>query len=146
MSIGCRFNIHRLTEFQLAFDSLRAQIEELLNLLRYLTIAHSHTATTIGIDINAYRLCHANGIGQLHQHLVGHTCCHHIFGNIAGCIGCGTVYLAGILAREGTTTMTAFAAIGVNNDLASRQTCITMRTANHELSGRIDEILDIIAK
>ena len=65
---------------------------------------------------------------------------------MASGIGSTAVYLAGILAREGTTTVSPLATIGINDNLATCQTCITVRTTYDKLACGIDEIFDIIAK
>ena len=42
--------------------------------------------------------------------------------------------------------MTAFTTVSINNNLTTSQTCITMRTTNHELTRWIDKILDIVVE
>ncbi|CAB4886960.1 unannotated protein [freshwater metagenome] len=61
-----------------------------------------------------------------------------MLGNPAGGVRCRTVDLAGILAAEGTATMTTHATIGVDDDLASRETRVAMRAADNELAGGVD--------
>ena len=103
-------------------------------------------ATTISIDINAYRLCHADSVAYLYEHLVCHTCSHHVLGYITSGISSRTVYLAAVLTREGSSTMSTFASIGINDNFTTGKTSITMRTTYHELACRIDIILDVIIK
>ena len=40
--------------------------------------------------------------------------------------------------------MSTTATIGVNDDLTARKTCVAMRSADYELTCRIDEVLDIV--
>ena len=42
--------------------------------------------------------------------------------------------------------MSTFSSVGVNNDLASRQTRITVRSANDKLTRRVDVVFDVVAK
>src|SRR3546814_19332641 len=50
----------------------------------------------------------------------------------------GTVNLGRVLARKGAAAMRSRAAIGVDNDLANRQTSVAIRPANFEKARGID--------
>ena len=65
---------------------------------------------------------------------------------MAGRIGSRAVYFRRVLARESATAMGTLASVGVNDNLTSSQSGVTVRSANNELSSRIDIILDVIAK
>src|SRR5436190_1793896 len=54
------------------------------------------------------------------------------------------VDLAGVLAREGTTTVPGGAAVGVNDDLAAGQPRVGMRTAELERTGRVGQQLVLV--
>ena len=101
---------------------------------------------TISVYINAHWLSHTDGISQLNEHFVGNTSCYHVLGNVAGCIGCTAVYLAGILTREGTTTVSSLATVGIYDDLTASKTGISVRTTDNELTCRVYEIFDIVVE
>jgi len=63
---------------------------------------------------------------------------------VTGSISGTTVHLAGVFSGESTTTVSAFATVSIHNNLAACQTGISVRTTDHELSGRIDVIDDLI--
>ena len=42
--------------------------------------------------------------------------------------------------------MSTFSAIGIHNDLAAGQPRIAVRSADHELAGGIDMVLDVIVE
>ncbi len=50
------------------------------------------------------------------------------------------LYLGVVLAREGAAAVRAPAAVGIDDDLATSQTGITMRAANHETTGRVEVV------
>src|SRR5262249_3889811 len=45
----------------------------------------------------------------------------------------------GVLAGEGATAMRRVAAIGVDDDFAAGETTISIRPADHEITGRVDQ-------
>src|SRR3546814_13813636 len=55
-----------------------------------------------------------------------------------------TVDLRRILAGERAATMTRPAAVGVDDDLATGQTAIADRAADHEVAGRVDVELGLL--
>ena len=75
-----------------------------------------------GIYHNRCRLCDTDRIRKLNLASLCQSCCHNIFCNISGRIGCRTVYLRAVLSGECSTAVTGISAIGVNNNLsASRE-------------------------
>ena len=60
----------------------------------------------------------------------------HVTRHVAG----RAVDLARVLAREGAAAMTAVAAVGIDDNFASGQSAIAMRSADDEAAGRIDVI------
>ena len=115
-------------------------------LLGYLSVGHPHLGTTIGIHIDIHGFCHTDGIADLYQHLVGNTGSHHVLGNMTCRICCGAVYLRRVLSRESTSTMGTLSTIGINDNLTTRQTSVSMGTTNDELTRRVDIIFDIVPK
>ena len=85
---------------------------------------------------------HADGVGQLHFAAVGQPRGHDVLGHVAGHVGRAAVDLGGILAAERAAAVAAPAAVGVDDDLASGQSAIAVRAADHEPAGGIDVVLD----
>jgi hypothetical protein len=97
-------------------------------------------AGTKGIDEHGDRLGIADGVGQLHFAPFSQTCGHNVLGDIAGHVGGAAIHLGGILAGEGAATVTAHAAVGVDDDLAAGQTAVALGSARHETAGRVDQV------
>ena len=68
------------------------------------------------------------------------TCTYQILGNVAGCISCAAVYLRGVLSGESAAAMGTLAAVGIYDNLASRQPGVTVRTTDYELARGVDVI------
>ena len=93
MTISGSFLIDRIAQFQSFFDSFRTQVEQFAHNLGNLAVAHVYTALTIGVDIDINRFSHTDGITDLYEHLVGHSGCYHVLGDMACGISGRAVYL-----------------------------------------------------
>ena len=85
-------------------------------------------ARTEGVHSNAHGVGHTDGVGDLDFTLLGKSRSDHVLGSPAGGIGSRPVHLGRVLARKGTTAVAATAAVGVDDDLASGQTGVSVRT------------------
>ena len=103
-------------------------------------------ASAVGIYIEANWLCHTNGVGHLYEHFVGNTCSYRILGDVTCCVSSATVYLAGVLSTEGAAAVCAASTISIDDNFATRQTCVSVRSANHELASWIDVQNELIVK
>src|SRR5207248_9126260 len=91
-----------------------------------------------GLDEDAYRFRHSDGIGDLYLTLGRKSGRHDVLGKVTGGIGRRAVHLRGVLAGESAASMPRVAAVGIHDDLATGHACIALWTADHELAGRID--------
>ncbi len=90
------------------------------------------------VDQHGHGTRHADGIRHLHLTAVGKPCRHDILRHVAGGVGSRAIHLGRILAGKGAAAMPGIAAVGVHDDLASRQARVPGGTADNEPSGRID--------
>ncbi len=72
-----------------------------------------------GIYHQAHRLCHSDAIGNLNLALVCQPGCNNVLGRVAGHVGAAPVHLGRVLAGKATATVTALAAVGIHDNLAS---------------------------
>src|SRR5208282_84500 len=82
-------------------------------------------------------------VSELHFAAVGQAGGHDILGNVSRHVSGGPVDLGRILAAEGSPAVTTHATVGVDDDLASRETGIAHGSADHKTSGGIDVILGV---
>src|SRR5579884_1370976 len=118
-------------------DGRRSQVEVFVNQVDDLFVGD--VAGAKGLNEERERACHADGVGNLQFQPVGDSGGDQVFGDVAGRVGCRAVYLCRVLAAEGAAAMPGHAAIGIGNDLATRQASIAHRAAGHETPGGIDE-------
>ena len=110
MAFACGGGIDGPAQIQLADDAAGGQVADLTQQLGHLLVGN--LAGTVGVNADRNRLCHTDGIGQLHLNLISQTCSHQILGHIAGHVCTAAVHLGGILAGEGAATVGEIAAVG----------------------------------
>ena len=89
-------------------------------------------------------MCNTDGIGQLDLALVSQTCGYDILCNVTCCVSCGTVNLGAVLTGESAAAVTGISTVGVYDDLTAGQTAVSVRSADNETAGRIDEELGVL--
>lgn len=85
-------------EFQALLDGVWAHVEELLYAARDLAVGHIDLGGAVGVDIEAYRLGDADGVGYLDEGTRCDAGGNEVLGYVAGGVGCGAVDLAGVFA------------------------------------------------
>ena len=101
-------------------------------------------AGAFGVDRHIHRAGYADCVSDLDLALLGQAGGNDVLGHIACGIGGRAVDLAGVLARECAAAMWAGATIGVDDDLATGQAAVTLRAADDEASGRVDQVLGVL--
>ncbi len=97
-----------------------------------------------GINVDAHRKRVTDGVGELHFALRGEAGCNDVFRDPATHVGGAAIHFGRIFAGEGTTTVTAHAAVAIDDDFTAGEAAVTLRTANDELASRIDEIFGVL--
>ena len=92
--------------------------------------------TSIGLHEERQWLGNTNGIRELHKASCTQAAAHHRLCHLSANVGCGSVRLGRVLARECTTTTSTPATVGVDDDLAASETGITLR-ATTQADGRV---------
>ena len=86
-------------------------------------------------------MCYTDCVGKLDLALVSQSCCNNILCNVTCCVSCGTVYLGAVLTGECAAAVTCISTVGVYDDLTSGQAAVSVRAADYETSGRVNEEL-----
>ena len=94
------FLIDGVAQFQALFDGVGTHVKQLGHVLRYLGVGHVDIGGSAGVDIEAYGLCHTDGIGNLDESFASHAGGNEILGDVTGRIGCRAVDLGGSLPEK----------------------------------------------
>jgi len=134
MSVGSSLLQDWATQVQVTDDASRSQVEVVLDNVGNFSIslARAGLSCTIGVNEDRQWLRNTNGIGQLHQHTVSQTSSNQRLGYPTSSISSRTIDLGSILSREGSSTVSTPTTIGINNDLTTSQTSITVWATNDE--------------
>src|SRR5216684_6693605 len=139
--IGSSFPVDRSAQVERLDDPLGRELKVVTHQL--LQLVFGDFSGTEGIDQNADRLGHANGVSKLHFATLGQAGSHNILGDVARHVTRGAINLGRIFAAEGAAAVTSHAAVGIHNDLAAGESAIAHGPADHEASGWIDVVFGI---
>ena len=144
MTIRRRSTVNRSSKVQHLNDTRRTKIKVFTDNLHQSLIRNS--ACSICIYHDGGWLRHTDRIGKLNLAAVCQTCRNDILRYIAGSIRSGTVYLRAVLSGKSAAAMTCISAVGINNDLSSGEAGVSMRSANHKTTRRIDKELRLVVQ
>ena len=141
VTVGSRLLVDRTAQIQHADDACRTKVKVLADDPDNLLILDPAGAE--GIHVDRGRLGNTDRVGELNLHAICISCCDQILRNIACRVCRGAVNLRAVLAGEGSAAMTTDTAVGIDDNLASRQSGIAVRAADDKTSCRIDEDLGV---
>ena len=122
-------------------DAVRSEVKFLADDLH--DFVFGQPAGAEGVDHDGHGTGDADGIGDLDLHLVGIACRDKVFGDIAGGICGAAVNLGAVLAGEGAAAVAGKTAVGVDDDLAAGEACVSVGAADDEASGGIDVVFGV---
>src|SRR5579872_56863 len=128
--------VHGHEEAERLDERLRPHVEGRPDVLLERLVAH--LARAEGVDVDADGLRHADGVGDLHLAALGDAGRDHVLGDVARVVAGAAVDLARVLPAEGTAAVTTHAAVGVHDDLATRQAAVALGPPDDEAPGRVD--------
>ena len=137
MAVSCGLFVDRTAKVKHLDDTGRTQIKVFTDDL-YQTGVGQLTGTE-GVYHDGCGVSHTDSVGQLDLTFVSQAGTNDVFGYVTGCVSCGTVYLGAIFTGEGSAAVTGISAVGIYDDLASGQTGISVRSADNETAGGVDE-------
>jgi hypothetical protein len=138
VTIRSGLKVDGTSELKIAHQTSRAEIEVLLNDLEEFAIRFG--TSTIRINEYGEGMRNTDSIGDLNQHTTSELGGNERLGDPTAGIGSRTIDLSGVLTREGSTTMGTPTTIGIDNDLTTSQTGITMGTTNDEATRGVQVI------
>lgn len=106
-------------ELEVTDDAARAHIKALANTSNEFGLRDGVGA--IAINVDRQWLDDTNGVRELNQAAASELSSNDGLGNLAGNVSARAIDLGAVLAREGATTVSTPATIGINNDLAASQ-------------------------
>ena len=96
------------------------------------------------VNRNVHGVGNTDGVGNLDLALFCQAGSNDVLSHVAAGISGRTVYLCGILAGESTAAVGAGTAVSIHNDLTTGQTAVTLRSADDEAAGRVNQELRVL--
>jgi hypothetical protein len=124
------------THARIRTDDTRAEVEVVHDDINELLVRL--LAGAVGVHEDGERLSDADGVRELDERAAGEAGVNKRLGDPARRVRGGAVDLRPVLAGEGTTTVRTPAAVGVDDDLATSETGVTLRTADDETTRGLD--------
>jgi hypothetical protein len=138
-----RLEVDGLGQVELLDNDTGAQVEVVADDLDKLIRGLVRGA--VGVDVDGEGLGNTNGVRELDKGAAGEAGSDDRLGDPAADVGGRAVDLGEILAGEGTTTVSAPAAVGVDDDLAASETGVTLRATDDKEARGLDLLLSVHA-
>lgn len=136
--------VDRAVQAELADNDTRSQVKVLADDLDELIRGLGGGA--VGLDEDGEGLGDTNSVRELDKGSTGKAGVDQRLGDPAGDVGSGSVDLGEVLAGESTTTMGTPATVGVDNDLTTSQTSITLGTTDDKEARGLDLIAMLVLR
>jgi hypothetical protein len=91
-------------------------------------------------------LCDTDSVGQLNQNSSSESSSDKGLGDPSSSVGGRSIDLGPIFTRESTTTVSTPTTVGVDNDLSTSQTSITLRSTNNESTRRLNVVNTLVVE
>src|SRR5262245_58165021 len=133
MAIGGGLLVNGLPQVEILDDGVRTQIEVLAHQLGEPAVGHVPRA--VRVDHDRDRLLDADRVGDLDRAALRQTGAHDVLGDVPRRVAGGAIHLRRILAAERAAPVRRGTAVGVDDDLPSREPRIGARAADDEPPG-----------
>ena len=144
MTVVGGLRVDRTEKVELLDDVGRLEGEDFEDGSEDLVVADGAGAEAV--DVDAHRKRVTDGVGELNFALRGKAGGDDVLGDPAAHVGGAAVHFRRVLAREGTTAVTAHAAVAIDDDFTTGEAAVALRTADDEFAGRVDEILGVLGE
>src|SRR5690348_4737145 len=141
MPVGRRRGVDRLPKIQGLDDAVGRQIEHILDGSHDVGLWNNRGSEAV--HHHRHRLRHTDRICELHFAPPCETGRDDVLRDPSRRVARGAVDFARILSAERAAAMSSHAAVGVDDDLATREPGVALRAADDEASRRIDMVLDL---
>ena len=142
MAVRSGLLIDRAQKIKHHDDALWTQVEMLgYECFEFLVV---DLARSKGGDHDRSGFGHANGVADLYLATRSQARRHYVLGHITRRVSRRTINLGRVLAGERATAMRRGTTVCIDNDLAPGQTAVALRAADHETSGRIDQVANVL--
>jgi hypothetical protein len=132
VSISSGLLVDRAGELEVTDDASRAEIEVVEDDRKEIRVGLSSLDSAIGINEHGEGLGDSDGIGDLDQAAASELRGNEGLSDPTNSVSGRAIDLGGVLSGESTASMGTPTSIGINDDLATSETSISVRASNDE--------------
>jgi len=148
VTVASTRSVDRSSEVKISDYDSRSEVEVLVDDLGQVGIGVK--SGSVGVDVNGEGMSQTDSVSDLHEAPLAKFGVNQGSGNPSGGISRGSVDLGGVLSGESASSVGSPSAVGIDDNLSSSQSCVSVRSANDEFSGGVDNdlrfILDIFRR
>ena len=142
VAVVADFCEERLVQIQRADHACRGEVKDAADSFGQKCVVIVSALLRVDLDGNRFSL--PNGIGKTDRTHIGKTGCDNVLCHIARHICAAAVDLRAVLAGKRTAAVGRKSTVGIDHQLASGETGICFKAAQHKPAGRIDENLRLL--
>ncbi len=132
MTVGGRLIVLGFAQLEVARQRSGTTVEFQLDYVGDALRGQSLPFGAVGLDEQGERLGHSDGVRELYQRALAELGGHDALGHPPTGVGGRSIDLGGILSGEGPAAVGAPSAVGVDDDLASGESGVSLGTADDE--------------
>src|SRR4029079_9099272 len=133
MPVRRRRTVYRLAQIERRNDTARREIELLAHGVHDARFRNGRLSERVPRDGHGFR--DADRVRELYLAPPRQTGRHDVLRHPTGRVARAPIYLGRILSAERAAAVAPHAAVRVDDDLASGETCVALRAADHEAPG-----------
>lgn len=136
VAVSSGVTVDGLLEVELLDDDTGSEVPVVADDLNELLV--SLLGGAVGVDVDGQWLSNTNGVRELDESTASELSVHEGLGDPSGGVGSRSVDLGEVLSGESTSTVGTPSTVGVDDDLTSSKTSITLGSTNDEAAGGLD--------
>lgn len=144
MTTCSRLAVDGAGEVEVLDHDTRSQVEVVLDELDEVGVAV--LGGSVSLDKETDGTSDTDGVSRLDEDTACEARGNDGLGNVSVDVGSGSVDLGEVLSREGTTTVGTPTSVGVDDDLSSGQTGVTLGSTNDEAARGLDVVDGLVVK
>merc|ERR1719253_110645 len=132
VTVGSTLAHNRALKVKIPDDTSWTKIEVVLNNFSKLSIGLSVGNSSVRVNKDGKWVWNSNGVRKLYKCPSAKSSGNKTLGDPTGSISGGTINLCGVLSREGSSSVGTPSSVGVNDNLTSSKTGISVGSSNNE--------------
>merc|ERR1719253_1634269 len=146
VTVGSSLAHNRALKVKIPDDTSWTKIEVVLNNFSKLSIGLSVGNSSVRVNKDGKWVWNSNGVRKLYKCPSAKSSGNKTLGDPTGSISGGTINLCGVLSREGSSSVGTPSSVGINDNLTSGKTGISVGSSNNETTRGVKMVNGFVVK